>query len=212
MDSGMPLPALQERELVSHPGWARAVSLILSPPLVWAVYAYVLAWESGAGSPQALAFASLYVLSICVAPMLFVAYKVRHGKISDMNMRFSRERYIPYAIAIVAGIGSELLFIQFGASFLLRLLTLVSVLQLMLMLALTILLHVSLHAMGISSVIAATAMLYGLRESLLLLPLLLLVVLARLVLRRHTAPQILMGTIIGLLTPLLVIALLGMWS
>ena len=91
----------------------------------------------------------------------------------------------------------------------LLLLTLVTVLKLALMLVGTLFIHISFHAAGMASVISATTLLFGLSKGLLFLPLLLLIVLARLVLGRHTPAQIILGVLIGVLTPLAGIAALG---
>ncbi len=211
MDIRLPLPAaIRHRVQGEDKLWAHAVSLLLSPPVVWAVWVYAISFLRATNRSSAIALASLFVLSICVAPMLFVAYEVRNGKISDMHMRESKERYIPYSIAIVAGILTGLVYLQYDAEPVLLLVVLVSIVELTIMLAATFYMKVSLHAMAMSSVIAATSLLFGFAQGLLLIPALLLVVLARLVLRRHTTLQILVGVLIGVLTPLLVVAAAGL--
>ena len=209
MDIRLPRPAaLRHRVQGEEKLWAHAVSLLLSPPVVWAVWVYATAYLRGVN--YAFQFASLFVVSICVAPMLFVAYKVRNGKISDMHMRESNERYIPYSIAIVGGILTGLVYLRYDADPVLLLVALVSIVELSIMLAATFYMKVSLHAMALSSVIAATTLLFGFTQGLLFMPLLLLVALARLVLRRHTTLQIMAGVLIGVLTPLLVVAAAGL--
>ncbi len=210
MDIRLPLPAaLRHRLQTDDPLWAHAVSLILSPPLTWAIWVYSVTLP-GNSSAAGFLFASLFVLSICIAPMLFVAYKVRSGKISDMHMPLSRERYIPYSIAILAGFASLLIMFNFDADPTLQVVTLVSIVELTIILAGTFFVHISLHAMAMASIISATAVIFGLGHSLLFVPLLMLVVLARLVLKRHTAIQILIGALIGVLTPLSLVAVLGL--
>ena len=157
----------------------------------------------------ALLFASLFALSICIAPMLFVAYMVRIGKIGDMHMRESSERFIPYLIAIVLGVISESIFLRLDADPIFLMVTLVSIVELTLILLGTFFIHISLHAMAMSSIVSATVIMFGFSQSLVFVPVLLLVVLARLVLKRHTAAQVLIGVLIGVLTPLAVVALLG---
>lgn len=211
MDIRLPLPAAVRHRVDGEEDlWAHAVSLLLSPPVVWAIWVYAISLTRASNRSSALAFASLFVLSICVAPMLFVAYKVRNGKISDMHMRESNERYIPYSIAIVAGILTGIVYLQYDAGTVLLLVVLVSIIELTIMLAATFYMKVSLHAMAMSSVISATTLLFGFGQGLLFMPILLLVVLARLVLRRHTTLQILVGVLIGVLTPLIVVAALGL--
>lgn len=209
MDIRLPLPAaLRHRVQGEEKLWAHAVSLLLSPPVVWAVWVYAASILRGTN--HAIAFASLFVLSICVAPMLFVAYKVRNGKISDMHMRESKERYIPYSIAIVAGVLTGLVYLHYDAGPVLLLVVLVSIVELSIMLAATFYMKVSLHAMAMSSIISATTLLFGFAVGLLFIPILLLVVLARLVLQRHTILQIMVGVLIGVLTPLLIVAAAGL--
>ncbi|MCE2472322.1 MAG: hypothetical protein J4G18_10575 [Anaerolineae bacterium] len=125
-------------------------------------------------------------------------------------MRESNERYIPYSIAIFAGILTGAVYLQYDAGPVLLLVVLVSIVELTIMLAATFYMKVSLHAMAMSSIISATTLLFGFTQGLVFLPVLLLVVLARLVLRRHTTLQIMVGVLIGVLTPLLVVAAAGL--
>ncbi len=211
MDIRLPLPAALRHRLPSDDClWAHVVSLILSPPLVWAIWVYTVILPGSNSAVKGFIFASLFVFSICVAPMLFVAYNVRKGKISDMHMPLSRERYIPYSIAIVAGLISVALMVHYGADPALQVVTIVSIVELIIILAGTFFIHISLHAMAMASVISATAVIFGFSQSLLFMPLLLLAALARLALKRHTAAQILMGALIGVITPLAVVAALGL--
>ena len=211
MDIRLPLPAaLRHRVQGDDKRWAHVVSLLLSPPVVWAVWVYATSLLRSSNRSSALGFASLFVLSICVAPMLFVAYKVRNGKISDMHMRESNERYIPYSIAIVAGIATGIVYLHYDAGPVLLMVVLVSIVELTIMLVATFYMKVSLHAMAMSSIISATALLFGFAPALLFMPVLLLVVLARLVLRRHTMLQVMVGVLIGVLTPFLVVAAAGL--
>ena len=211
MDIRLPLPAALRHRVQSNDNlWAHAASLILSPPVVWAVWVYSVSLSRTTNRSNMVIFASLFVISICVAPMVFIAYKVRNGKISDMHMRESRERYIPYSIAIIAGIITEFALLHFAADPILLLVTLVSIVELTIMLVVTFFIHASLHAMAMSSIISATTLMFGLTRSLVLVPLLMLVVLARLVLKRHTAAQILVGALIGTLTPFAVIVAMGL--
>ena len=210
MDIRLPLPsALRQRVQTENHLWAHIVSLVISPPLLWTLWVFAVTTPGAQDRGAALVFAGLYALSVCILPMCFVACMVRLGKIGDLHMRHSRERYIPYSIAVVGGALNLLVALHFKANPIIVLVTLVSIVELALILVGTFVSHISLHAMATTSVISATAIVYGLGEALLYLPLLFLVILARLVLKRHTPPQILQGTLIGLLTPLAVVALAG---
>ena len=211
MDIRLPLPAaLRQRVQYETHLWAHIVSLIISPPLVWTVWVLAVTVPPASDRGAALIFAGLFALSVCILPMCFVAYMVRIGKIGDMHMRQSSERYVPYSIAIVAGSLNLLIALHFEASPVIALVTLVSIIELSIILLGTFFSHISLHAMAITSIVAATAIVYDLGAALAYVPLLLLVVLARLVLKRHTPLQIMQGTLIGLLTPLAVVAVVGL--
>ena len=210
MDIRLPLPAaLRHRVRPEGKLWAHFVSLIVSPPVVWTVWVYSVSLPSAANRGTALLHASLFALSICILPMLFVAYMVRIGKIGDLHMRQSRERFIPYTIAIVLGSISGFIFLRLEADPIYWIVTLVSIVELTIILFGTFFVHISLHAMAMASIVSATALMYGFVQSLVFVPLLLLVALARLVLKRHTSLQVLIGVLIGLLAPLGVVALLG---
>jgi membrane-associated phospholipid phosphatase len=211
MDIRVPVPSIIQHYTQSDETlWARIVSLIISPPLVWAVWVYPIALEVQPSRNEALLYATIFATFVCWIPILFVASMVKMGKIGDLHMRESHERYIPYAISIFGGIIAGVILIQLQAHPVLLILTLISSIQLTLMLVGTFFDHISTHAMAITSVTSATALVFGTRISLAFVPLILLVVLARLVLNRHTYTQIMVGILIGGLTPFIVISVLSL--
>jgi len=210
MDIRLPLPAALRHRVESEEYlWAYFTSHLLSPPVVWAIWVFAIAWTSRADRPSDLRFAMLFAFAVCAAPILFVSLMVRSGRIGDLHMRESRERYIPYTIAIIGALCCLALFPRFGAGPILHVLTVVTIVELAVMLVGTLFMHISFHAAGMASIISATALMFGVKQGLAFLPVLLLVVLARLVLRRHTGTQIMLGALIGALTPLAVVAALG---
>lgn len=210
MDIRVSIPAVVRQHIETDDKlWAHIVSLLISPPIVWGIWTFLIALSVTPSRIAALLYGSIFTLMVCLLPILFVACMVKLGKIGDLHMRESRERYIPYLIAIIAAIFTEIIFLRFGAHPILVILTLVSIVELTLMLLGTFFNHISLHAMAMTSMISATAILFGFSQSLIFIPLILVVVLARLVLRRHTPVQIMAGVLIGALTPFAVIAALA---
>ncbi len=210
MDIRAPIPAIVRQHIETDDKlWAHIVSLLISPPIVWGIWTFLIALSVTPSRIAALFYGSIFTLMVCLLPILFVACMVKLGKIGDLHMRESRERYIPYLIAIIAAMFTEMIFLRFGAHPILVILTLVSIVELTLMLLGTFFNHISLHAMAMTSMISATAILFGFSQSLIFIPLILVVVLARLVLRRHTPVQIMAGVLIGALTPFAVIAALA---
>ena len=211
MDIRVPIPAALRHHIETNdPLWAHAVSLFISPPIVWGIWTFLIALSVTPSRIAALLYASIFTFMVCILPILFVACMVKFGKISDLHMRESRDRYIPYLIAIIAGILTEMIFLQSGAHPTLVILVLVSIVELTLMLLGTFFNHISLHAMAMTSMVSATAILFGFSQSLIFIPVLLAVSLARLVLNRHTPVQIMAGILIGALTPFAVITALAL--
>jgi len=206
MDIRVPIPSIVQHYTQSDETlWARVVSLVFNPPLVWAVMIYPIALAVSPSQNEALIHATIFATFVCWIPSLFVLLMVKIGKIGDVHMRESHERYVPYVISIVGGIIAGLILNHLRAHPIMLILTLVTIVQLTLMLAGTFFDHISTHAMAIASLTSATALVFGLRTGFAFIPLVLVVILARLVLDRHTPFQIMVGTLIGALTPFLVI-------
>ena len=211
MDIRVPIPSIVQHYTQSDETlWARIVSSVFNPPLVWAVMIYPIALAVSPSETDGFVNATIFATFVCWIPSLFVVLMVKLGKIGDLHMRESHERYIPYAISIVGGMIAGLVLNHLQAHPILLILTLVTVVQLSLMLTGTFFDHISTHAMAIASVTSATALVFGLRTGFAFIPLVLLVVLARLVLNRHTPFQIMVGTLIGGLTPFLVIPIVAL--
>lgn len=190
--------------------WARLVSFVLSPPIVWAVGVFPIAVNVSDTARHGVVYASIFTAIVCVMPMAFVAYMVKIGKIGDLHMRESHERYIPYSLSIIGAMITGLMFIQLRAPAVLLILIVVTVVQLFFMLVGTFIDHISFHAMAITSVTSAVAIIFSVSLSMYFVPVILLVVLARLVLLRHTPLQLVAGSLIGILTPFLVIFLMNL--
>ncbi len=178
--------------------WARAVSNILSPPVVWAVLAFPIAYhhaESGGG--RALLSALVYGALVCWLPVMYIAWNVRRGHISDLHMRVRRERIRPLIVTIVCTGLALFALILTGAPPLMPLFALFTLLQIALLTLITIVWQISFHTMSISGAVIAAGALYGAAPAVALAPLVILVGGARLKLRRHTMAQLIAGALVG---------------
>lgn len=178
--------------------WARAVSDILSPPVVWASMAFLIA-RRGASSPQqALLWAGIYIVLVCLLPVMYIALMVKMGRITDIHMKVRTQRYIPLLVSLlctgVAWVSMRLL----GAPPVLPLFALFSLIQLAIIGLITLVWQISIHAISISGATIATGALFGWLPALFVLPLVILVGAARLKLHRHTPAQVVAGTLVGL--------------
>ncbi len=81
----------------SRLSWARLVSDIISPPIVWAILVIPVAFQYAQSTVNAIFWAVLYGIFICLLPILYVAYQVWRGNISDIHMKNRRH---PSALSV----------------------------------------------------------------------------------------------------------------
>ena len=185
--------------------WARAVSDLVSPPVVWALLVIPVALQYSRTPTEALLWSALYSLFICGIPIGFVAYMVKIGRISDIHMKERRERLRPLLLTIICTIIVWWLLRTWNAPPALPLLALISLIQITIIALITMVWQISMHMMSIAGATIATGIIFSVGAGLLLVPLVPLVGAARLKLKRHTPAQVIAGTIIGALVPVLLL-------
>lgn len=188
--------------------WARLVSDVLSPPVVWGAFAFPIAFRFAESETQAWLWAVVYILLVCLLPVFYIAWMVYRGKISDMHMQQRSERYLPFLVSILCTTAAWWTLRFLGAPAILPLLALFSLAQIIVMALITLVWQISMHAMSITGVAIAAALIFGIGAALLTIPLIMLVGAARLNLKRHTPAQVLAGTFVGAVVPALIILFL----
>lgn len=181
--------------------WARLVSDVLSPPMVWTLLAFPLGLLGAVSVVNALASASLYSFLSSWVPVLFIVWMVKRGHITDIHMKVRRQRRIPLLLTILMSIVGWQSVRLLGASPALVSFTFYTSIGITLMSLVTLYWQISLHAMAITSAITVIMLFFDIRYALALAPLIPLVSLARLNLNRHTPLQILAGAAVGAFIP-----------
>jgi hypothetical protein len=177
--------------------WARIVSDLLSPPVVWAALSFPIAGRVSENSDEALLWAFIYSFFVCILPVLFIAYMVKQGHITDIHIKVRRQRILPFIVTIACAALAVLALVGLNAPALVPMFTLFSLLQIAVMLAVTTVWQISLHAMGITSAVIAIAALFGVGIGALFSPLIVIVGAARIKLQRHTFAQVVAGALVG---------------
>ncbi|MAS34990.1 MAG: hypothetical protein CL610_13355 [Anaerolineaceae bacterium] len=188
--------------------WARLVSNLLSPPVVWAVMVFPIAFRDATSRQQAVSWALVYGVLVCIMPMVYVGWMVRRGSISDLHMGVREERIRPFIVSLVCTAIAWWALRLMGAPPIIPLFALFSLVQIAVMALITLVWQISMHAMSISSAAVAAFAFFGPLWALPILPLVILVGAARLNLKRHTLAQVIAGTAVGVMIPLVVFALL----
>lgn len=192
------------------PSWARIVSDILSPPLVWAAVGLVVGLKYSLTPERGLLWAWIFGLFICLIPILYVGAMVQRGHISDIHMQHRKERYKPMLVTIGSAVVALLLLDGLGAPRVFPLLALISLVQVSLMLLITLFWQISMHMMSITAATVALSAMFAPTIGVIAVPFVVLVGAARLRLKRHTPLQVLAGTLVGGLVPIGVLYVLSL--
>ena len=200
---------VQKVERMQFPqfSWARVVSDIVSPPVVWALLVIPVAAHYADTPLQAFFWAFLYSMFICVIPVGFIAWMVKTGKIGDIHMKERRERFRPLLVTIVCTSIVWWLLRRLDAPPPFPLLALMTLVQVTFIMLITLVWQVSMHMMSIAGAVIVTGIIFTTAAALAMIPLVMLVGAARLKLKRHTPAQVIAGTIIGALVPVLMLGL-----
>ncbi|MCU0476017.1 MAG: phosphatidic acid phosphatase [Anaerolineae bacterium] len=184
-------------------GWARLVSDVFSPPVVWAALAFPIVWSAEPDRGLALMWACIYVMLVCIVPLIYITWMVRLGKIADIHLGVRRERIKPLLVTLVSTAVAWGVLQALGAPSIMPALALTTLVQIGLLAAITLIWQISMHAMSSGAAVVGSAVVYGPVAALVTIPMLLLVGWARLHLHKHTRAQVLAGATLGLIIPAL---------
>jgi hypothetical protein len=188
--------------------WARLVSDVVSPPVVWTALAFPLAFATDSmGGSGALTTATLYGFVVCWLPVMFIGWMVKRGHITDIHMKVRRQRILPFGVSLTCSAGGLGLLYMLKASTVFLLFGVAALVALALVAVVTIFWQISIHAMSITSAVTVVALVFGVAAALWLFPLIPLVGAARLNLKRHTFAQLVAGSVVGTLVPYIVFVL-----
>ncbi len=186
--------------------WARLVSDLLSPPMVWALMAFPIAFRDARSDQQAVIWALVYMLLVCILPVVYIVWMVKRGEITDVHMRVRQQRLRPFAFSLACTALAWWVLRLLGAPPIVPLFALFSFVQLAVMAAITLVWQISIHAVSITGAAVATFAFFGPLWALLVVPLVVLVGAARLKLQRHTLAQVLAGGLVGLIIPAILLS------
>jgi hypothetical protein len=192
----------------SRKNWARLTSDVLSPPVVWALLAFPVAFRFAPSRGEALLWAVVYTVLVCLLPAGFIVWMVRRGSIGDIHMKERRERFLPFIVSILCAAITWLVLSLMNASPAMPLMSVFTLAHLAVMMLITVWWQISMHAMSISGAIVAIGIVFGLLPAVVISPLIPLVGTARLRLERHTLAQVIAGTLVGALVTIGLFAVL----
>lgn len=181
---------------------ARMFSNIVSPPVIFAVMGLLLALEA-APMPQALFWAALYGFMVSLLPILFVLWLLKTGRVAELHMSNTKERHLPYISAVLcAAVLYGIVWLLDGPE-LMKCLALFNIVTLSILGIINSFWLISFHATAITAAWAIIFLTFGRQASIIVAVLVVLVVIVRLYLKRHTLSQIIAGIALGISSVLL---------
>lgn len=175
---------------------ARLFSDIVSPPVMFAVLGLALALHALALGP-ALLWAGVYGFFVSLAPVLFVLYLLRTGRIVELHMSDTQERHLPYLVALLGSLLVIALLLLFEGPELLVCLSLLNLVTIFAVGIINTRWLISFHAAAAMAMDTIVALVFGPLAAMALAPVVGLVVAVRLYLRRHTLGQVIAGVLLG---------------
>jgi membrane-associated phospholipid phosphatase len=134
---------------------------------------------------------------LSIGPLLYILIGVRLGKFTDLDVSVRSQRTSPLLFSGISSLIGYLVLVTIHGPKHLESVLLISVINSTLLLLISFWWKMSMHSMSLASVITMLSMLYG----YLMLPAFLLVILvswSRVVLRRHTLAQVIIGSFMGI--------------
>ncbi len=177
----------------------RLFSNFVSPPVIFAVLGLALSLKI-LPADKALPWAALYGFVVSLLPILFVLWLLRTGRINELHMSDTRERHLPYLIAVVCGLIIYGLVTLLDGPPLLKCLAIFNIVTLTALGMINARWLISFHATAIAAAWAIIGLVFGWQASLLVLPFVIGVVAVRLYLKRHTITQVVAGLALGMLS------------
>lgn len=177
---------------------ARGFSNVVSPPTLFATLGLALTLHVLPPS-EAIWWWLAYGFLVSLAPILFVVYLLRTGRIAELHMSNTNERHLPYLSAMIgAGIYIGLV-VAFDAPELLLCLGIFNLVALTALFIINIVWGlISFHTTAAVATALWAGVVWGWTVGLLVMPLVLLIITVRLYLKRHTPVQVIAGATLGL--------------
>ena len=176
--------------------FARIFSNIVSPPTIFAGLGLALALAEDGLWPGFL-WAAVFGFFVSLAPILFIVFMMRIGRITDLHMNTRQERYLPYLVSTVTSAVVLAVIYLFDGPELLSCLTILNIVVLVILGLVNAFWLISIHTASISAATVIAGLVFGVWAAVALLPVLLMVCWARLYLRRHTLGQVGAGLVLG---------------
>lgn len=177
---------------------AKLVTDVLSPAVLVATLALIVAWHSATNTAQALAVGLVAAVAGSFIPITYILRGVRHGRWTDHHVGVREQRKLPILICVLSTAAGAVVLATIGAPQQLIALVIAMVAALLVAWPVTLLLRwkISIHALVAAGTTTALTVIYG-PLALVTAPIAAAVCWSRVVLRDHTLGHVVAGAAVG---------------
>jgi hypothetical protein len=177
---------------------ARLYSDFFSPPSIYSIFAFIIAWTHLPfliGTVHAAIFGVLTAL----IPMIYLLKKMKQGELDDIHLSQPGERTVPYLLGAIGSLIAYIALRMIGSStiFLTFILTVITGLTALALINKKWM--VSAHTASITAVVSFVGFVFAPKFALIISPLIISTFLIRLYLKRHTFIELFVGVVLGFL-------------
>ncbi len=185
---------------------ARIYSNIFSPPSMFALVGFIIAWIE-LPFLQGTLHAAIFGFLSTLVPILYIVYLLKTGKIDDLHISKQSERHIPYIIGILGASMAYFILKSLASSPLLLTFILTNISAITMLALINARWLISAHTASISAIATFAGFGFSLVTGLAILPMVALTFYVRHFLKRHTIAEMVSGCILGIAIVLTLAAL-----
>lgn len=189
---------------------ARLFSDIFSPPSAFAIFGFIIAWSKmpfWRGTLHAVIFGSLSSL----LPLGYILVRMKKGEINDIHLGTADDRKIPYILGVIGAVIAYGVLRMMGTSAYFLNYTLINIIGLALLGIINNRWLISAHTSTITAITTYSGFAFSLNVALALTPLVLLTIIIRYYLKRHTINELAWGVLIGV-SSVLILFVFGLFD
>ena len=184
------------------------ISNIFSPVVISLPFIILVALYHAHNVTHALAYAALTFLFLTIGPMVYILIGVLRGTLTDPDVSVRSQRFGPFLFSLGSALVGLLVLMLTHAPKNLQTVLIISSVSGVVMILITLFWKISMHASSFASAITMLTALYGSAVALMFVVLIALCW-SRVVLRRHTMAQVIVGSLLSITLTTLVLVIRG---
>jgi len=175
----------------------RIYSDIFSPPSLFAIFAFIIAW-SDLPFWEGTLHAAIFGVLTSLTPLIYLIFQIKRGKLDDIHISTSDQRVIPYILGVVGAVIAYIVLRLIGTSPLFLTFIISVIIGLAALGIFNSWFLISAHSASIAAVTTFSGFAFGLPVALGISPLIISTVLIRYYLKRHSIGELISGVVLSI--------------